>query len=104
MYNNVHQWMVESPSQAAQDAWITLLDQLEAYDAAIVVGSHQVPGGVDGSFNLEATRDYVRTFRALVNESSSAEELYDKVRAAYPDRQGLTAPWLGCTAQFQAAT
>ena len=100
VYNNVHVWMVESPSQAARDAWIKSLDELEALDPGVVVAAHHVPGGVDGAFNIEATRDYIRTFGDLKEQSSNAEELYEKMTAAYPDRTGIAALWLSCQAQF----
>ncbi|KAM3498274.1 hypothetical protein MY11210_009685 [Beauveria gryllotalpidicola] len=100
VYNGVHMWMAESPSQSQRDAWIRSLDQLETYNAAIVIGSHHRPGGVDGAFNIGASKEYIQTFSRLVQESNSARELYDKVLVAYPDRIGKLVLWLGCKAVF----
>ncbi|KAI0470868.1 hypothetical protein GGR56DRAFT_678157 [Xylariaceae sp. FL0804] len=60
-------------------------------------------GGVDGAFNVRASREYVETFGRLVEQSSSAGELYDRVVAAYPRRLGKLVLWLGCQAQFPSS-
>lgn len=104
VYNGVHLWMYESPSQAARDAWIKSLDELEAYDPSIVIAAHHVLGGVDGTDNIEATRTYIRSFSGLVEQSSDAKELYEKLSALYPEREGFAALWLSCMAQFPTAT
>ncbi|KAJ4207031.1 hypothetical protein NW759_014029 [Fusarium solani] len=99
-YNDVHMWMTESPSEKDRDAWIECLDKLESYHPAIVIGSHHRPGGVDGAFNIGASREYIKTFSRLVKESKSAKQLYDSMLHAYPDRIGKLVLWLGCQAQF----
>ncbi|KAF5010064.1 hypothetical protein FDECE_3782 [Fusarium decemcellulare] len=100
VYNDVHMWMAESPSQAHRDEWIRCLDRLETYSPSIVIGSHHRPGAVDGAFNIEASRRYIQTFSELVEESKSAKELYVKVLTAYPNRIGKLVLWLGCKANF----
>jgi glyoxylase-like metal-dependent hydrolase (beta-lactamase superfamily II) len=100
LYNDVHMWMAESTFQCQRDAWIRSLDELEAFDPAIVIGSHHKPGGVDGAFNIEASRNYIRVFSKLVTESSNAKELYDKALDAFPTRLGKLVLWLGCQAIF----
>lgn len=100
VYNDVHMWMAESPSESQRDAWIHSLDRLEAYKPAIVIGSHHRPGGVDGAFNIGASRRYIEVFSELVRESSDAEELYRRVLSVYPNRIGKLVLWLGCKASF----
>jgi glyoxylase-like metal-dependent hydrolase (beta-lactamase superfamily II) len=100
VYNDVHMWMTESPSEKDRDAWIECLDKLESYHPAIVIGSHHRPGGVDGAFNIGASREYIKTFSRLVKESKSAKQLYDSMLHAYPDRIGKLVLRLGCQAQF----
>ncbi|KAK0356662.1 hypothetical protein LTR91_012665 [Friedmanniomyces endolithicus] len=100
VYNDVHLWMTESPTQAEKDAWIKSLDELEAFAPGVVIASHHKPGGVDGAFNIEATRDYIRKFGELAKEADNAEDLYGKVLAAFPQRIGLAVLWLSCMAQF----
>ncbi|KAJ3528335.1 hypothetical protein NM208_g10247 [Fusarium decemcellulare] len=103
VYNDVHMWMAEPPSKAHRDEWIRCLDRLETYSPSIVIGSHHRPGAVDGAFNIEASRQYIKTFSKLVEESKSAKELYDKVLAAYPNRIGKLVLWLGCKANFPSS-
>ncbi|KAI0182077.1 beta-lactamase-like protein [Hypoxylon sp. FL1284] len=100
VYNDVHMWMAESPAQKQRDAWLRSLDKVAEVSPQIVVGSHHRPGGVDGAFNIEASKQYIRIFSKLRQESQSAEELYNKMLEAYPDRLGKLVLWLGCQAQF----
>lgn len=100
VYNDVHMWMAESTSQAQRDAWIHALDQLEAVRPAVVIGSHHRPGGVDGAFNISASKEYVVTFGRLAGQSKSAKELYEKVLETFPNRLGKLVLWLGCNAMF----
>ena len=93
-------WMTESPSEKDRDSWIECLDKLESYHPAIVIGTYHRPGGVDGAFNIGASREYIKTFSRLVKESKSAKQLYDNMLHAYPDRIGKLVLWLGCQAQF----
>ncbi|KIL93678.1 hypothetical protein FAVG1_02238 [Fusarium avenaceum] len=83
-----------------RDDWVDSLDKLESYNPSIVIGSHHRPGGVDGAFNIGASREYIRTFSKFAKESKSAEQLYDKMLHAYPSRIGKLVLWLGCQAQF----
>ncbi|GME38390.1 beta-lactamase-like protein [Neofusicoccum parvum] len=103
VYNDVHMRMTESSSQNKRDGWIRSLEQLEAYNPAIVIGSHHRPGGVDGAFNIGASKEYVQNFSKLVQESASAKELYDRVLGAYPNRIGKLVLWTGCKAAFPSA-
>lgn len=103
VYNDVHMWMAESPLQSQRDAWVEALDRIEAVRPAIVVGSHHRPGGVDGVWNVAASREYVQTFSRLVQVSGSAEELYENLLSTYPNRIGKTVLWLGCKAMFPSS-
>lgn len=100
VYNDVHMWMAETPDAAGREAWVRALDRIEECEPAVVVGSHHRLGGVDGVWNVEASREYVRTFGRLVGEVGSAEELYGRVVEAYPGREGRLVLWLGCKAVF----
>ncbi|KAI2466107.1 beta-lactamase-like protein [Annulohypoxylon bovei var. microspora] len=103
VYNDVHMWMTESPAQTQKDAWVRSLDKVASVNPEIVIGSHHRPGGVDGAFNIEASKTYIKTFSKLLQAAKSAEELYNKVLEAYPNRIGKLVLWLGCQAAFPAA-
>lgn len=100
VYNDVHMWMTESTTQGQRDAWIRSLDKVAAVNPGIVVGSHHRQGGVDGAFNIDASKEYISTFSRLVTKAKNATDLYNKVLEVYPNRIGNLVLWLGCQAQF----
>ncbi|KAI1461253.1 Metallo-hydrolase/oxidoreductase [Annulohypoxylon moriforme] len=102
VYNDVHMWLAESPLQSQRDLWIQSLDKIASLNPGIVIGSHHRPGGVDGAFNIEASKTYIRTFSELRGKATSAEDLYGKVLQAYPNRLGKLVLWLSCQAQFSS--
>ncbi|KAH8897279.1 Metallo-hydrolase/oxidoreductase [Thozetella sp. PMI_491] len=103
VYNDVHMWMRESTLQSQRDAWLRSLDKIAIEKPGIVVGSHHRPGGVDGAFNVGASKDYISTYSKLVAVAENAVDLYNKVLAAYPNRIGKLVLWLGCQAMFPSS-
>ncbi|PVH99791.1 Metallo-hydrolase/oxidoreductase [Periconia macrospinosa] len=100
VYNGVHMWMTESPQQSQRDDWIHALNELEALQPAIVVASHHRPGGVDGAFNIDASRQYIETFSRLASQLKNAQDLYDAMLLAFPTRIGKLVLWLSSQAAF----
>ncbi|KAI1128174.1 Metallo-hydrolase/oxidoreductase [Nemania abortiva] len=103
VYNDVHMWLVESPLQSQRDAWIRALDDVAAYDPAIVIGAHHRLGGIDGAFNIEASKHYIRTFSEEQQKSEDAVDLYNRMRKAFPSRLGFLVLWLSCQASFPSS-
>ncbi|KAI0097832.1 Metallo-hydrolase/oxidoreductase [Nemania sp. FL0031] len=100
VYNDVHMWLVESQLQSQRDAWIRALDDVAAYDPAIVIGAHHRLGGIDGAFNIEASKHYIQTFSEEKQKSENAVDLYNRMRKAFPSRLGFLVLWLSCQAAF----
>ncbi|CAI6302728.1 unnamed protein product [Periconia digitata] len=100
VYNDVHMWMTKSPQQSQRNEWIQALDELKALEPAIVVASHHRPGGIDGAFNIDASREYVETFSKIAAQSKNSRDFYDKMLLAFPSRIGKLALWLSCQAYF----
>jgi len=84
-YNDVHLYLAESNEQTRQE-WITALDKIEALKPRAVVASHKRPENEDDPKIIEETRKYIRDFDRLVKSTSTAQELYDKMLALYPNR------------------
>ena len=84
-YNDVHLYLAESNEQTRQE-WIAALDKIEALKPRAVVASHKRPENDDDPRIIEETREYIRDFDRLVKSTSSAQELYDKMLALYPNR------------------
>ncbi|KAB8236608.1 uncharacterized protein BDW43DRAFT_308286 [Aspergillus alliaceus] len=68
---------LHSPLQSWGGAWLVTLTLLESYNPAIVVASPHSPGAMDGAFSIGASKEYTSTFSQLVQELTSAKELYD---------------------------
>jgi glyoxylase-like metal-dependent hydrolase (beta-lactamase superfamily II) len=84
-YNDVHLYLAESNSQTRRE-WISALDRIEALQPSAVVASHKRPGNADEPSIIEETRQYIRDFDRLVAATSTAQELYDRMFALYPNR------------------
>jgi glyoxylase-like metal-dependent hydrolase (beta-lactamase superfamily II) len=84
-YNDVHLYLTESNEQTREE-WIAALDKIEALKPRAVVASHKRPENEDNPKIIEETRQYIRDFDRLVKSTSTAQELYDKMLALYPNR------------------
>jgi glyoxylase-like metal-dependent hydrolase (beta-lactamase superfamily II) len=93
-YNGVHQYLAESGSQGRRD-WLAALDIIEALDPRAVVAGHKRYGNDDNAPRVvDETRQYIRDFDRLDKETTTAEELYRRMVAMYPDRVNPGALWL----------
>jgi glyoxylase-like metal-dependent hydrolase (beta-lactamase superfamily II) len=93
VYNGVHQYLAESDSEGRKD-WLAALDVIEALGPRAVVAGHKRYGNDDHPRHIEETRQYIRDFDRLDQETSTAEELYRQMLAIYPDRVNPGALWL----------
>lgn len=84
-YNDVHLYLVESNAKSRQE-WISALDKIESLNPQAVIASHKRPGSDDNPSIIEQTRQYIRDFDRLVETTTTAQELYDKMLELYPNR------------------
>jgi Metallo-beta-lactamase superfamily len=84
-YNDVHQWLAESNAQTRRER-ISALDTIESLDPRSVIAGHKRPENEDSPKIIEETRKYIRDFDRLVESTTTAQELYDKMLELYPDR------------------
>jgi glyoxylase-like metal-dependent hydrolase (beta-lactamase superfamily II) len=84
-YNGVHLYLAESNAQNRQE-WIAALDKIESLNPRAVVASHKRPENDDNPRIIEETRQYIRDFDRLAETTKTAQELYDKMLALYPNR------------------
>jgi glyoxylase-like metal-dependent hydrolase (beta-lactamase superfamily II) len=85
VYDDVHLYLAESDAQKRQE-WIAALDKIESLHPRAVVACHKRPENKDDPRIIEETRQYIRDFDRLVATTKTAEELYDKMLALYPNR------------------
>ncbi len=84
-YNDVHLYLAESNAQTRRE-WISALDRIESLNPRAVVASHKRPENDDNPSIIEQTRQYIRDFDRLVETTTTAQELYDKMLELYPNR------------------
>jgi glyoxylase-like metal-dependent hydrolase (beta-lactamase superfamily II) len=84
-YNDVHLYLAESNAQKRRE-WIAALDKIESLKPRAVVASHKRPENDDNPRIIEETRQYIRDFDRLVETTTTAQELYDKMLELYPNR------------------
>ena len=85
VYNDVHPSLREFTPERAS-AWIAALDQIEALKPRVVVAGHKRPGIADDPKAIEETRQYIRDFARAAETSTTAQQLYDRMIALYPQR------------------
>jgi hypothetical protein len=66
--------------------WIAALDKIESLKPRAVVASHKRPENDDNPRIISETRQYIRDFDRLARTTETAQELYDKMLALYPNR------------------
>jgi glyoxylase-like metal-dependent hydrolase (beta-lactamase superfamily II) len=84
-YNDVHLYLAESNAQTRRE-WIAALDKIESLNPRAVVESHKRPENDDNPRIIEETRQYIRNFDGLVESTTTAQELYDRMLELYPNR------------------
>jgi glyoxylase-like metal-dependent hydrolase (beta-lactamase superfamily II) len=84
-YNDVHLYLAESNPQKRQE-WIAALNKIESLNPRAVIAAHKRPENDDDPRIIEETRQYIRDFDRLVEKTTTAEELYDKMLELYPNR------------------
>jgi glyoxylase-like metal-dependent hydrolase (beta-lactamase superfamily II) len=100
VYNDIHPFLAETTKQTRQE-WIAALDKLESLHPKAAVAGHKNPDNSDSPDNIAATKRYLQDFEQLNNESSSAQELFNKMFALYPERANPGSLWGAATSAKQ---
>ena len=100
-YNDMHQWLRDSPTEELRNSWIAALEKIAALKPATVIAGHKRPGAVDGINNVYATMAYIRAFGEIKARSKNAEELYQGMMERYPHRVNPLILWTACEGNFQ---
>lgn len=96
-YNDVHLYLAESNAQTRRE-WIAALDTIESLHPRAVIAGHKRPGSDDDPRIIEETRQYIRDFDRIAQNTKTARELYEQVLALYPDRVNPGALWTSARA------
>jgi glyoxylase-like metal-dependent hydrolase (beta-lactamase superfamily II) len=85
VYNDVHLYLAESNALKRRE-WVSALDKIESLNPRAVVAAHKRPENDDNPRIIEETRQYIRDFDRLSEQTTTAQELYDKMLELYPNR------------------
>jgi glyoxylase-like metal-dependent hydrolase (beta-lactamase superfamily II) len=92
-YNDVHIYLAESNTDSRKE-WIAALDMIEGLKPSVVVAGHKRPERADSPAIIEETRQYIRDFDRIAASSQTAEEVYSRMLALYPDRVNSAVLWI----------
>ena len=103
VYFDAHVMMAGS-SKESRAQWVTQLDSWLERDFDVVVPGHMPRTSRDAlsaEGALRHTREYLLAYEAALAESSSADELIEKMTARYPDLQHQSALKLSAFIEFK---
>jgi glyoxylase-like metal-dependent hydrolase (beta-lactamase superfamily II) len=92
VYNGTHPYLVESDGQGLSD-WLAAIDEIEALNPRAVVVGHGPLDPDNSPRHIQQTRRYIQDFIRLKDETATAQELYDRMLALYPDRINPGSLW-----------
>jgi glyoxylase-like metal-dependent hydrolase (beta-lactamase superfamily II) len=101
IYNETHPYLAEA-GQTGRQAWLAAIDKIAALNPTAVVVGHGPLDPDNSPSHIDATRQYIRDFDELNNESESARQLYDRMLALYPDRINPGSLWASAHAAKEA--
>ncbi|PTB70163.1 Metallo-hydrolase/oxidoreductase [Trichoderma citrinoviride] len=88
VYGGCYQFLAENTTPELRQKWIDAVDQIAALHPKVIVPSHRLSTDGFGLDNLEATKEYIRTWAKLDAQTSTWQELEAAVIKAYPKRIG----------------
>ncbi len=92
VYNDVHVYLAESNADSRNE-WLAALNTIESLKPDTVVAGHKRPGATDTPNTVAETRQYIRDFDRIAAETQSAQDLYRRMLALYPNRVNPGALW-----------
>jgi glyoxylase-like metal-dependent hydrolase (beta-lactamase superfamily II) len=92
IYNGTHPYLVES-GERDLEAWLAAIDKIEALNPRAVVVGHGPLDPDNSPRHIQETRRYIQDFIRLRDQTATAQELYDRMLALYPDRINPGSLW-----------
>jgi len=92
-YNGPHQLLSDSTTPQKRKDWIAALDKIESLNPRAVIAGHKKPGMDDNPRIIEETRQYIRDFERVAEQTTTRRELYDQMLQLYPDRLNRIVLW-----------
>jgi glyoxylase-like metal-dependent hydrolase (beta-lactamase superfamily II) len=102
-YNRIHMWLAQTDHDARL-AWIASIDKIAALHPRLVVAGHQAPGTRDDDLDetINRSKKYIADFDEAERQSTSAQELVDRMVVLHRDRGNPFTLWNAATEVFRA--
>jgi glyoxylase-like metal-dependent hydrolase (beta-lactamase superfamily II) len=84
VYNNTHLYLAEC-DETARGEWLAALDKIEALHPHAVIAGHGVLDPDSSPRHIEATRRYILDLNTIVESTSTALDLYERMLALHSD-------------------
>ena len=84
VYNQCHMYVGDTTPESRKN-WIADLDRLAALNPTMVVAGHKKTGAPDSPSAIQDTKRYLLDFDRLQKTATSDQDLFDQIRALYPD-------------------
>lgn len=84
-------WPSRIPIQGRN--WLAALDIIESLKPKAVVAGHKRPGAADTPDTVGEAKQYIRDFDRIATETQSAQDLYNRMLALYPNHVNPGALW-----------
>ena len=96
VYNNVHQYLAETPD-GGFEGWHRALDIVESLRPARVVAGHKDAARDDAPATINQTRRYLDDAARLLSTRPTRTEFFTRMTELYPERVNPYTVWLSAT-------
>ncbi|MGV9338920.1 MBL fold metallo-hydrolase [Streptomyces sp. NPDC003688] len=93
VYNNVHQYLAETPN-GGSEAWHQALDIVAGLKPGAVVAGHKDHTRPDRPSDIDETRRYLDDITALLQTAPTRQTFFDETLRRYPGRVNPYTVWL----------
>ncbi|WP_354642890.1 MBL fold metallo-hydrolase [Kitasatospora camelliae] len=85
LFQGLHVWTADTPAFGQREAWIDVLDGMEALDPAFVAAGHRMAGAPTDLDAIRYTREYLQTFEMELGKHPDAAAAEAELKQRYPD-------------------
>ena len=85
VFQGLHVWTADTPTDVERAAWIRLLDEMESCNPVLVIPGHRAPGAPTDVTAIRATREYLNAFAETVEAAPDGEAATTELLRRFPD-------------------
>lgn len=88
VFNDMHVWLADTPTEAQQSAWLKQLDEMQSLKPALVVPGHSAKAAAFDTTAIDFTRRYLHDFRSETHSATQSGKLIEAMEQRYPKAVG----------------